>query len=452
MKKLMILSGALAAFAVCADNVPVVSDITMTQATGSRLVTIDYTLKEAAAVITLDIQTNVTDGVWASIGGENIQNVSGDVWKKVEIGPHTISWRPDLSWPDHEIANGGARAVVTAWSVDNPPDYLVVDLSLTGGAGTERYYPAVEFLPGGLLANDDYRNGKLVMRKIPAKGVEWQMGCVSETGNGSDEGLHDVTLTSNYYIGVFEITQAQWALVQTSRRTPAAFTAGPLTRPVESVSYNEIRNAANSTTANTTFDYPADPNPGSFLGLLRTKTGLLFDLPSEAQWEFACRAGHGTGYWGDGSLIGNSDDYCATLVRLARTAFNGGTKTATIGEDGTVTLTAVDLQATTKNNVTTYAVGPENGTAIVGSYAPNSWGLYDMHGNVWEWCLDWYAADISALKGTVNTAGSKRVCRGGGWRYGSLTCRSARRRSDFDGTKREADVGFRVALPIGTDE
>ena len=143
MKKLMILSGALAAFAVCADDVPEVSGITMTQGSDSRLVTIDYTLKEAAAVITLDIQTNVTDGVWASIGGENIQNVSGDVWKKVEVGrDHTITWRPDLSWPDHKITNGGARAVVTAWSVDNPPDYLVVNIAANATTNSESYYPA----------------------------------------------------------------------------------------------------------------------------------------------------------------------------------------------------------------------------------------------------------------------------------------------------------------------
>ena len=80
--------------------VPEVSNATMTQA-ADRLVTITYNLADAPAVITLDIQTNNTQGTWTSIGGANIQNVTGDVWKKVETGSHTIQWRPDLSWPDH---------------------------------------------------------------------------------------------------------------------------------------------------------------------------------------------------------------------------------------------------------------------------------------------------------------------------------------------------------------
>ena len=142
MKKLMLLTGVLAALAVCADEVPEVSGITMTQGGDSRLVTITYKLDKAPAIVTLDIQTNSTAGTWASIGGENIQNVSGDVWKKVAAGDHTITWRPDISWPDHKIANGGARAVVTAWSVDNPPDYMVVDLTEGAQPNTECYYPA----------------------------------------------------------------------------------------------------------------------------------------------------------------------------------------------------------------------------------------------------------------------------------------------------------------------
>ena len=84
----------------------------------------------------------------------------------------------------------------------------------------------------------------------------------------------------------------------------------------------------------------------------------------------------------------------------------------------------------------------------MGSYAPNSWGLYDMHGNVWEWCLDWFAADITGLGGAVNTAaGSTRVRRGGGWNAVAGYCRAARR-SDIAPAARSNYVGFRLALPV----
>ena len=130
--------------------VPRVSNTQMTQAV-NRLVTITYELADGPAVITLDIETNVTGTAeWVSIGGENIQQVTGDVWKKVETGSHTIQWRPDLSWPDHKIADGGARAAITAWALDNTPDYMVVDVSSAAQPNTQKYYPAVEFLPAHL--------------------------------------------------------------------------------------------------------------------------------------------------------------------------------------------------------------------------------------------------------------------------------------------------------------
>ena len=192
-------------------------------------------------------------------------------------------------------------------------------------------------------------------------------------------------------------------------------------RPVEYVSYNEIRNSTN-TKANTTYDYPTDPNQGSFLGLLRTKTGLAFDLPSEAQWQFACRAGHGTGYWGDGSEIINSDTD-ANLAKQGRYLRNAGN---------------------TKKPSTNCSLS--YGSAIVGSYAPNSWGLYDMHGNVWEWCLDFYASDITKLGGAVNTSGTYRVQLGGSWYNPADRCRSGRREYD-NPAKQGNNFGFRVMLP-----
>ena len=115
IKKLTATTFAVAASATLTAAVPEISGVTMTQA-NDRLVTITYKLADAPAVVTVDVQTNNANGGWASIGGEAVWNATGDVWKKVETGSHTITWRPDHSWPDHKIADGGARAVVTAWA------------------------------------------------------------------------------------------------------------------------------------------------------------------------------------------------------------------------------------------------------------------------------------------------------------------------------------------------
>ena len=437
---------ALAATASAAlpAAVPEISGVTMAQAS-DRLVTITYTLADAPAVVTVDVQTNVTGDVWASIGGAAVWNAQGDVWKRVETGSRTITWRPDHSWPDHKIADGGARAVVTAWALDNTPDYMAVDVSATGGAGTQTYYPAADFVPGG-VTNAEYKTSVLLMRKIMAKDVTWTMGSTTlETKrNATRETAHRVTLTNNYYIGVYQVTQAQWDLIQPSRLAPSYYNnaADRAMRPVEQVCYNEIRNAANSTTADTAYDWPADPNPNSFLGKLRTKSGLDFDLPSEAQWEFAARAGNGDTKWGDGSGILNGDAD-ANLNLLGRYERDGGKV----------------LNGSSYANPA-QSCGATNGTAIVGSYAPNAWGLYDMHGNVWEWCLDWYEDNISAHGGAVNidpsapaktlsgASGASRVIRGGSWINAAGNCRPACR-SDGTPSNRHGYNGFRVLCSAG---
>ena len=391
MKDRMILFSLMVAGTVFAD--PVVNSVNMEQA-DDRTVSIAYTLSEAPAVVTLDIETNVTGDVWASIGGENIQFVTGDVNKKVSgKETYTITWRPDFSWQGN-LAN--VRAVVTAWPLDNTPDYMVVDLTAAAGDNV-RYYTSTNFLPGGLLANRAYRTTSIVMRKILAKGVEWWMGSNDGDGGrttGAKEVRHQVSLTNNYYIGVFELTQAQWYLAGPgNNRTPAKFSleSTKAMRPVENVSYNEIRMAANSsTTANADAkEWPAAPFAGSYLDLLRTKTGIDFDLPSEAQWEFAGRAGAQAGCetWKNGSLCDGSPLTDANLKTLGRYSEN-----LTDNIDGT---------------------GGAK-TAFVGSYRPNAWGLYDFYGNVIEWCLDWYVADISALGGAVNTVRTPTHARRGG--------------------------------------
>ena len=439
-----ITAAGMTAFAIqlASGVVPEVTGVTMSQAS-DRLVTISYTLSDAPAVITLDVQTNNTQGTWASIGGAAVCNAQGDVWKKIETGSRTITWHPDLSWPDHKIADGGARAVVTAWTLDNTPDYMVVDISASAQPNTQKYYPSAEFLPGGILGNPDYRTTSIVMRKIMAKDIEWTMGSTTlETNNRKDrEATHKVTLTNNYYFGVFPVTQSQWALIQTSRPEPSFYNnlAYRAMRPVEQVSYNEIRNAANDTAENTAYDWPNDPNPGSFLGLLRTRTGIDFDLPGEAQWEFAARAGNGDTKWGDGSAIMNSN-IDANLNLYGRYYANGGKPGAS------------DPDA---------SCSADNATAIVGTYKPNSWGLYDTAGNVWEWCLDWREDNITSYNGRVNinpadptktisgATGSTRIGRGGTWNGASGYSRPAYRDSDNPSIRTLKVYGFRVVCTAG---
>ena len=444
MKNIIPLSTILLAAAVIADPAdPQISNVRLEQNSVSRRVTVRYDLDEAA-IVTMDVLTN---GV--SIGGANIQAVGGDCFKKVVAGNnHVVTWDPHLSWPDHKFGAGVVSVRMTAWALDNTPDYMAVDITATGGADTQTYYPAADFVPGG-VTNSIYKTTKLLMRKIMAKDVEWTMGSTTlETQNRqvAREATHQVTLTNNYYIGVYEVTQAQWDLIQPSRTAPSYFNnaVDRAMRPVEQVSYNEIRNSNNSTTADATYNWPADPNPNSFLGKLRTKSGIDFDLPSEAQWEFAARAGNGDTKWGDGSGILNADED-ANLKLLGRYERNGGKV----------------LNGSSYANPA-QSCGATNGTAIVGSYLPNAWGIYDMHGNVWEWCLDWYEDNINANGGAVNidpsapaktlsgASGVNRVIRSGSWNSAAGMSRPAYRSlntpSYLSGIY---SIGFRVLCSAG---
>ena len=443
----MILSAVLLAVGGMAfAEAPFVSGVTLTQDEAKGEVTIAYSLANAPAIVTLDIETN---GV--SIGAANIRTLSGPMNCRVDkAGTYSVTWLADRDWEGSLDAS--ARAVVKAWRLARPPDYMVVDLVV---ASNVCYYASANDLPGGLLDNRDYRTTKLVMRRIPAKDVTWLMGTIGERSGGelmTDEAPHAVTLGADYWIGVFEFTQAQWACVKGDGSRPSKLSLEydwPM-RPVEQVSYNEIRHGASASGTYTDNYYPAAPGEGSLLSALRALTGLAFDLPGEAQWEFACRAGTGEGALNDGSRYCDiygydrttrpDDPMRSSYVFPGRNQMNGGGVIASANE-------------------TTFA---SNATAVVGSYAPSKWGTYDMHGNVAEFCLDWYAADITGLNGAVNTVvGEYRVARGGRWNYHACEMRSGCRLGIYSGGRRAENLGasdsasrtygFRVCSPVVTE-
>lgn len=428
MQKTLVAACVIVASTVVADpNDPqFVGDINVSQDMARR-VTITYALDEPA-IVTMDVLTN---GI--SIGGANIDHVRGDCFKYVSSGAHTIYWAADKSWPGHKFTTPVVSVKLTAWAANMPPDYMVVDLTPSAAANDARFYQSVEFLPGGILSNQAYRTSKLVMRKVPlpANG-EWTMGSSAlDKGHQANETAFTVTdWTNGYYMAVFEFTEAQWSHIATTRADPAFYKVNGSMRPVDQVSYYDLRCGAVTANTGSGGYYPAAPYTGSFLDLLRGKTGYDFDLPSEAQWEYACRAGHGDNCWGNGASYA-SGDYAGTIP--GRHQGNGGQKPKDGGgyQDWPNT------------------VDETGATAICGTYAANDWGIYDMHGNSQEWCLDKYVADNTGNNGGVCTTGAdsaNRILRSGSWNYAAYGARSFTRGNIGPGT-RYRGIGFRVACP-----
>ncbi len=453
MKRLLLLSTG----AICAANlsaVPEVSNVTVAQ-DANRRVSIVYSLSATPAVVTVDVQTNATDGTWISVTKEiGAANFTGDVWRRVDTHAGVIRWDPVASWPGVRLqGDAKLRAVVTAFATDDTPDYMVVDLAKSSDCRTN-YYPSVELLPGGLLENPAYRTSKLVMRKVLAKDIPWTMGAVIEPGSFDNVKLsvsanklaHPVQLTNNYYLAVFETTHAQWQSVKSalpSSDQGTVFEVDGEMRPVEQAYYDVVRGNR---------VWPGEPASGSFLGLLRTRTGIDFDLPSEAQWEFACRAGGAEGEWNEGTRYTSSWQWWTVNGTAAHRIYSADTPGRWAFNGGYVQ----DETSPTKYTIPKPSLcGLTNGTIAVGSvYSPNDWGFYDMHGNVNELCLDVYAADITGRNGAVQTAdaindSTQTVVRGGGWRDTHNFLLLTTTRDRVSNNKWQYQTGFRVACRAG---
>ena len=234
-------------------------------------------------------------------------------------------------------------------------------------------------LPGGALMEFVW---------IPAG--TFRMGAPSsEAGSRSDEALHEVEISRGFWLGRYEVTQGQWeAVMGTSPWSGRDHVVSDLSHPAVSISWNAVQR---------------------FIGRLNAAAGdSLYRLPSEAEWEYACRAGSRTrwSFGDDESVLGNYAWYWDNA----------------------------------------WDVGEEYAHAV-GTKWPNAWGLYDMHGNVYEWVQDWYGSDYYDVSPRVDprgpSSGSFRVGRGGSFGDSASDLRSADR-SGFSPGGRGDDIGVRL--------
>ena len=374
---------------------------------GKGLVTVTYSL-DSDAIVTADFRSN---GV--SLGGAKQWSLSGDVNRLVFAGnDKTLTWNAKQDAPETELTD--VTVELKAWAESDAPDYMVADLLKTTDCRI-RYYPSADFLPGGIVSNEHYRMYRLVFRKIRAKDVEWTMGTTDELGRSTsgNETAHTVKLDKNYYIAVFETTKAQGEAVGSKKNNSCPHSNSSRWRltPIGRSPWNGWRGTMP----------PAEPSAGSILGKFSSRTGLKVDFPTEAQWEFAARGGHEEGTWGDGSKIlktKNAED--VNLTRLAIYKHNKAEMTET------------------------------------GTCATNSYGLYDMHGNIAEFCQDWYQTDITRLNGALcvhpenstlradGTPGANRVVRGGYWSYNPMDVRASYREQTVVPTDYKSEIGGRM--------
>jgi len=218
----------------------------------------------------------------------------------------------------------------------------------------------------------------------------------------NEKPVHQVTLTKPFWIGRFEVTQAEYQALM--GHNPSTYVGA--NRPVEMVSWNDAVAYCNARNAQAT-------------GLGQVPPGYQYRLPTEAEWEYACRAGTTTEFHFGADLFCHQARIVNTEHVLPQPQ----------------------------------PCGHPPGSAPVGSYGANPWGLRDMHGNVWEWCLDSFVSYSATPKtDPVASGGTMRVVRGGGWASNSSGARSAFRAVQSPGHK-TGFIGFRVVLapiPLAT--
>jgi formylglycine-generating enzyme required for sulfatase activity len=277
--------------------------------------------------------------------------------------------------------------------------------------------------------------GRITMRFVRIKAGTFRMGSPKdEKDRVDDETQHEVALTTDYYMGLYTVTRGQFrAFVDDTRYKTQAETDGKGGHGWDATAKTWEQDPK-YTWQGAGFDQ-TDEHPVmnvswndavAFCDWLSKKSEKTFRLPSEAEWEYACRAGTTTRF-----SFGEDEEDLVKYANLADKEFRTvtGQKWAIKGSDG-------------------YAF-----TAPVGKFGPNAWGLHDMHGNVLQWCADYYGpydkvdGAKDPVQSTEQTDDYLRVLRGGAWSYDPRNCRAAvrvRRAPEF----RDGIIGFRVCFRL----
>ncbi len=328
----------------------------------------------------------------------------------IAVGGGTSTARPDVSPSSIETATQPAVMMGgrTEQSKKSKPALIIASVALliligivffiwlARGPMREKTEPSVSQKQSEQQTESRAQRIELVW--IPAG--SFLMG--SKNGHDDEKPVQRVTISQGFYIGRYEVTQAQWQAVMGNN--PSNFKRCDQC-PVEMVSWDDAQ---------------------EFIRKLNTMNdGYTYRLPSEAEWEYAARAG-------------TTGDYAGDLNAMAWYGNNSGRKR----------LDAAEIFRTNPQNY--YRRITDNGgqTHPVGSKLPNAFGLFDMHGNVWEWCQDWYHESYvgAPLDGSAWLSGGRqeRVLRGGSWYFGADFCRSANRNRNSPDSHYDSN-GIRVA-------
>jgi formylglycine-generating enzyme required for sulfatase activity len=394
---------------------------------------------------TIGLDLSVWDDSWGDLPSITLNLIPQQtLWQAA--GPPTVPTPPQITvQPQSQTASSSSTVSFSVQAQGSSPLsycwyknglYLTDDTRITGSASSTLRIASVQSSDAASytvrVSNQagSVNSGSVVLTvpmpppPSPSPRLVWippgtfVMGSpTSEAERGSDETQHTVTLTKGIYMGKYAVTQGEYLAlmgINPSYFTTRDYNGNPISpdlrRPVEMVSWDDATAYCAQLTARE-------------LAAGRLPAGWVYRLPTESEREYACRAGTTTAFHYGNALHGGMANF-----------YDYDEYDASIG-DILVSSPAVPWLAR---------------TTAVGSYAPNAWGLYDMHGNVWEWCRDWYGSypTGSVIDPQGAPMGSYRVIRGGGWNGGAGDCRSAGR-VIYSPVNRGYDLGFRVLLAPG---